>query len=113
MLTCTIEFNKSNRKYKSSDVITCVIQIDVTDIFRANSLWIRFKGAAHTEWTAKRSNLIPWQTYHGEETFTGDQIFFDSTEYLERWHNQQRDFVAIGAYEYTVRYTLPRNLPPR
>lgn len=110
MLSFKIDFNKSSRKYKSGDVITCVVEFRVTEVLHVNSLSIRFKGAAHTEWTAKRSNLVPWQAYHGKETFTGDQLYFDS---LKECFNQERDYVSFVLYKYTVRYTLPSNLPPR
>lgn len=112
MVSFQIKFNKSNKKYKSGDLITCSIEIDVYEIFRADSLLVQFKGEAYTEWKAKLTNLL-LQRFSSEETFVGDQLYFEGERYLERFDSQAIDYVASGVHEYTVSFTLPSNLPPR
>lgn len=113
MVSFEIKFNKSDKKYRNGDVITIFIRIDVDEIFRAHSLWVRFKGAAHTEWVGKRTNKIWWQNFSADETFMGDQLYFESEKYLERFTDGARDYVETGVHEYTTSYTLPDNLPPK
>lgn len=78
MIDFEVNFDKSDKKYYSGEIIKCNIQVKVKNPIKARSFLIRFSGAAHVEWRVTQG------TFKGARKAKriGDEEYFKYYEYL-------------------------------
>lgn len=82
MVTFTIDFDKSDKKYRSGDAIRCDLYIRVTEKFKARSLTFQWKGFAHTEWIKPERKKIDGKSVVTQTNYVGHEEYFKYCEYL-------------------------------
>lgn len=113
MVSFTFVFDKADRKYVAGETVQCKVQVVVSSKFKARSLSMRFKGIAHTEWTESRSVTENNETRTVTDTYTGDEQYFKSYQYLFGGANSGEQEITPGTHTYHASFRLPENVPSR
>lgn len=82
MVSFSLSFNKSDKKYKAGDIIECKVYVSVFERFNTRSFSIRFLGVAFTEWEQSKTVTQSGATRHVQEKFVGYQEFFKEDHYF-------------------------------
>lgn len=82
MVSFNVEFDKSDKKYRSGETVRCDLYIRVTEKFHARSLTFQVKGFAHTEWFKPERKKISGKTVVTQVKYVGHEEYFKHCEYL-------------------------------
>lgn len=113
MVSFDIEFDKPGKNYIPGETVHCKIQVTVSSKFKARSFTIRFKGAAHTEWTKSRTVTSNGKSRTVHDRYTGDEEYFRSYVYMFGSQSSGEKEVGVGTHHYEASFKLPHNLPSK